>query len=132
MSSNYVVISGPLPSIHAEHSAVNKFMKLNRHRHFMSSRDKIDIVVIRLSRNGIVGYSRPCRNCIVRLMNYDIVINNVYYSDMDGTIKVEKFSTMYNSPLTDFSGGDKRKMKGIVFKREKKCTVNHRYGVRCS
>lgn len=120
MGTNHSVDAGPLPSIHAEHNAVSKFMRLNKFRRFLSSHEKIDIVVIRLSRSGVVGYSRPCKNCIKRLMSYDVTINNIYYSDSDGSIKVEKFSTMYDSPLTDFSAGDKRKMNGICFNSKKK------------
>ena len=111
MGSNCSIESGSLPSIHAEHNAVVKFMRVNKLRRFLSSRDKVDIVVLRLSRTGIMGYSRPCKNCITRLMHYNIVINNIYYSDADGSIIVEKFSTMYDSPLTKFSAGDKRKIK---------------------
>ena len=107
MSTNYIVENGPLPSIHAEHSASRKFVRKNTHRPLIKNREKIDIVVIRLSRTGVVGYSRPCKNCITRLTHCDIAINNIYYSDVDGSIKVERFNTMFDSPLTMLSTGDR-------------------------
>ena len=120
IGTSSVIQNGPLPSIHAEHSAMNKLSRLNRFRRFIKSHEKFDIVVIRLSRSGVIGYSRPCKNCLTRLMNANIAINNIYYTGADGSIKVEKFSEMYDSNTTEFSKGDLRKMKGIRYQTLKK------------
>jgi deoxycytidylate deaminase len=120
IGTSSVIQNGPLPSIHAEHSAINKLARLNRYRRFIKTHMKFDIVVIRLSRSGVIGYSRPCRNCLTRLMNANISINNVYYTGADGSIKVEKFSDMYDSNTTEFSKGDLRKIQGIKYDKLKK------------
>ncbi|VBB17827.1 hypothetical protein YASMINEVIRUS_290 [Yasminevirus sp. GU-2018] len=90
---------------------MQKLLKLNRYRRFLQKGDKIDMVVVRISKCGSIGYSRPCKGCIERMIKFDleIKINNVYYSDSDGTIKVERFADMYSSPLTKYSMGDMRR-----------------------
>ena len=102
------VVSGPNVSIHAEAVAVNKFIRMNRHCGVVKSGKKVDMLVIRLSRLGILGNTRPCRNYIKKCT---ILINNVYYSDANGSIQKEKFALMYDSHLTEFSAGDRRRMK---------------------
>lgn len=98
-------------SIHAECDALQNLRKLNKHRRFLKSGDGIDVVVVRISKNGKLGYSRPCKSCIQKLtkLSEKIKINNVYYSDSDGSFKKEKFKNMYNSPLTKLSYGDTHK-----------------------
>jgi deoxycytidylate deaminase len=120
IGTSSVIQNGPLPSIHAEHNAINKLTRLNRFRRFIKTHMKFDIVVIRLSRSGVIGYSRPCKNCLTRLMNANIPINNIYYTGADGSIIVEKFSEMYNSNTAEFSKGDLRKMQGIRYQKLKK------------
>lgn len=101
-----------LPSIHAEHSALQKLIKINRHRKIITSSTKIDMVVLRISKQGKLGYSRPCKRCLIKMTSLEnhIKIKNIYYSDSDGTIKMERLSSMLNSPLTKLSAGDRRKM----------------------
>jgi deoxycytidylate deaminase len=99
------------PSIHAEHNAMYRFLRHNQDRRILRNRNKIDIMVIRLSKTSTIGYSRPCKNCIVRLTNCRYLnINNIYYTDHDGSMKVESFSSMFNSPLTKLSSGDAKKI----------------------
>jgi cytidine deaminase len=104
-----------MPSIHAEHDGMLNLIKLNKYKRFLKSHDMIDVVVIRISKCGKLGYSRPCKICIQRMMKFNnkIRINNVYYSDSDGTFKMEKLSSMYESPLTKLSAGDKRRQRTL-------------------
>ena len=116
-----------LSSIHAEHNAIIKLNRLNKYRNILNRRDKVDIVVIRLSKCGNIGNSRPCKNCIIRMMNCDIPINNIYYTDSNGSMKIEKFSTMYDSTLTKYSSGDLQKIKMSQDKKNnKKHPVNQK------
>lgn len=114
-----------LPSVHAEFNGMQKLAKLNNHRRMFkkgNNSDKIDIFVIRISQCGIIGYSRPCKGCIKRMLkfNANVKINNVYYSDSDGTIKVERLVNMYASSLTKLSNGDLRRSLGMgKFKDQK-------------
>lgn len=103
-------------SIHAEHSAILKLLKLNKYRRFLNPNDKIDIIVIRISKQGKLGYSRPCKGCIQHLtkLNNEIKINNVIYSDIDDTFKKEKLTSMLDSPLTKLSSGNSKRLKNNI------------------
>ena len=95
------------PSMHAEHDAMVKFLKINKsHRP-----SKIDILVVRMTKCGVLGNSRPCKNCIKRLiahsMKYNIQIKRIYYSTEDGTIEYENFQNMLNSEKTYVSTGNR-------------------------
>jgi deoxycytidylate deaminase len=114
------MIDGPLKSIHAEHNALQKFMRLNKKRRLVKNKEHIDIVVIRLTRSGVIGYSRPCMNCLLRLTKSGISINNVYYSDGEGSIICERFNNMFNSQLTALSAGDRRKKNGVSYNYKRK------------
>jgi cytidine deaminase len=116
IGQSYHIKNAAMLSIHAEHNAINKFIKINKYRRFVEPHEKIDIVVIRLSKSGAVGYSRPCRNCLLRMLNCELRINNIYYTSADGSIKVEKLSQMFNSELTVMSRGDSRKMLKMIDK----------------
>jgi hypothetical protein len=105
IASNFVIKGGALPSIHAEHNALMKLIRLNRYRRMINRCDKLDLVVIRFSKCGTLGESRPCKDCLTRLTNSDININNVYYSNSSGELVMEKFSNMFDSELTKYSTG---------------------------
>jgi hypothetical protein len=107
----HAINKGPTLSIHAEHDLINKFMRLSRYKRLLDTYTTYDIMIIRLSKTGIIGYSRPCKNCLLRLIRSKIIINNVYYTDNDKNIMMEKFSQMYTSDKTRISGGDMRHRK---------------------
>lgn len=76
---------------HAEMTALDR---LQRH----CSRNQVetyDILVIRVSRTGAYGSSRPCFHCIRTMMKHPRVrVRNVYYSTNEGMIVREKLSEM--------------------------------------
>lgn len=96
------------PSVHAEHDALLKLMR-NRNKP-----RQVDLYVIRLSKWGVLGNSRPCYNCIMRMMMCDIKINTVYYSNENGEIVNEKFSTMINDPNIHISNGYRFRLKQTI------------------
>jgi hypothetical protein len=96
-------------SIHAEHDAMKKLNKINKFKRFLNEGDKIDMLVVRMSKSGITGYSRPCRNCLLRLEKSKYQINRIYYTVDEESITCEKFGEMYDSPLTKLSSGDRKK-----------------------
>lgn len=116
IGQSYHIKNSAMLSIHAEHSALNKFVRINKYRRYIDTHEKIDILVIRFSKTGVIGYSRPCRNCLLRMLNCEIPINNIYYISTDGSIKVEKLSQMFDSALTVMSRGDSRKMLKLIDK----------------
>lgn len=76
------------PSIHAEHLALLKLLR-------MKNKPKIfDLIVIRLSQNKILGNSKPCVHCLLRLRDSGIDIRNIYYSVDENTICCEHIKNM--------------------------------------
>ena len=106
---NSALINSHTDSIHAESDGINNLHRLNMHRRFLKLGEKIDILVVRLSKTGIIGSSRPCRNCLLRLAKSPYPINKVYYSYDPDTIRCEKFKYMFDSPLTRMSSADRLK-----------------------
>lgn len=93
--------------MHAEHLSYLKLTKT----HCINKRTGYDLMVLRLTKAGTLGYSRPCKECLMRLKKSKININNVYYSMDDKTIGIEKFNSMADSSLTKSSGGTIRNHK---------------------
>ena len=94
-----------MPSIHAEHMGCTKFIKT----HNIKRTQKIDVMVLRVSKNGEnLGNSRPCKECLMRLSKSMVNINNVYYSQDNSNICVEKFSHMVRSNQSKQSSGTRR------------------------
>lgn len=94
-----------LPSRHAEHAALVKLVKMRNRPEI------VNLLVIRFSKSGILGSSRPCYNCIKRLeayaSRYNIKIANIYYSTNDGTIESENLKFMKDSYKTYIANGFK-------------------------
>lgn len=88
ISSNANYKRGIMPSIHAEADMIKK---IGRKRNIPKA---IDIVVIRCSKNGTVGESRPCYHCILAMYKSKLNIKNIYYSTGDGIIVKEKLCVM--------------------------------------
>lgn len=100
-------------TIHAEHSCIKKLERKNKFSCDVKSKDKIDLICIRLSKSCKIGYSRPCKSCIKRMNKCSFNIRYVYYSTSDNRIIREKFSDMDKSEDTILSSGD-RKRAGIT------------------
>jgi hypothetical protein len=89
------------------HAEMHMLYKINKNPKLSNRQNKkYDILVIRISKNGSLGMSRPCYHCIKTLLaNNNINIVNVYYSDNDGNIICEKLVNMADSELTVISSG---------------------------
>jgi len=84
--------------LHAEMDAIRKLPPLQ----FQRKKKVIDLIIIRVGKNGNLKNSVPCAMCI-RHMNRlngstSYKIRNVYYSNKNGNITMTKFSTLSNSP----------------------------------
>ena len=73
-------------SVHAECGAVSIGKSI------LKSVKGLDIIVIRINKNGVVNNSRPCNNCIEQLTKNGI--RNIYYSDKSGNIVKEYVKDM--------------------------------------
>lgn len=103
ISSNDVYCN--MPSRHAEADAFNKIKtKKNMPRN-------IDIFVIKITKSGQFGNSRPCKHCIDLMNISGFNIKYIYYSDNDGNIIKESFSHMKNSDDIYVSSGMRTKLK---------------------
>lgn len=101
-SENEMLIGGFPYSVHAEINMLKKIQKqpsINRRKNY-------DIIVVRVSRTGVFGNSRPCFHCVANLIaNNHIKIKYVYYSNCDGEIMKEKLSDMLLADNTKISSG---------------------------
>jgi hypothetical protein len=84
------------PGIHAEHNALLKLKpSINKKR-----LEPVNLLVVRFSKTTKIQSSKPCSNCI-RIMDTmpekkGYKIQNIYYSDSDGSIVKTNLTTLKN------------------------------------
>lgn len=88
-----------MPSKHAEMDVLNKV------KNKKNMPKKIDLMVIRLTKTGLLTESRPCYHCLCFMEKCTLDIRDVYYSTSEGTIVKEKLSDMKSNPVTCISSG---------------------------
>jgi len=102
---NYKLFGKGAMSVHAEEHALNKMNKINAINNGLL---KIDILVLKYYSDGSLGNSKPCRNCLNRFKfvnnHTDILIKNIYYSNVLGDIVLEKFLKILVSSVYVSSG----------------------------
>ena len=104
---NYVVKNSVGLSVHAE---IDALKDLQKHKTFYKQDKKyVDLLVIRLSKSNVCGNSRPCLNCLVKLIKSGVNIRYVYYSTNDSVIIREKFTDMLESKSTYVSSGNRHR-----------------------
>ena len=85
-------------TIHAEEAAVYKLPTLPRNRPLKS----VNILVIKTSKTGCWGNSKPCYNCICVMNNIAPLkgyrINKVYYTNESRNIESCKLNDLVNDP----------------------------------
>lgn len=113
LGRNSILYNYQTASIHSEDAAMNKMTRCNRFKRVIPFGAKIDLLVIRLSKTGVLGSSRPCQNCLKRLTKSKYPVDKVYYSNDKDTIVREKFDSMFDSPLTAMSSADRRSAKAV-------------------
>ena len=57
-------------------------------------------MVIRVSKSGMIGESRPCYHCLHMLEKSNINIKHIYYTTSDNNIMCEQFHYMKTNELT--------------------------------
>jgi hypothetical protein len=91
-------------STHAEVAALKKHEARN-----LKSK-KMDLMVVRVSKTGKLGMSRPCTNCIKSMCSSDVQIVTIYYSTEAGEIAREKFHEMKNIQTSYISTAFRRRL----------------------
>lgn len=77
---------------HAEVAVYKKF--LIDLKYYKGKINNIDILVIRISKNGKLGNSKPCKNCTKYL--YEKGVRKVFYSNFFGEIEEVKIFDLYH------------------------------------
>jgi hypothetical protein len=118
--TSYRIKNGPLPSVHAEHAMIEYYISKMRARGLNQGRKKLSMFVARVNRCGEFGKSRPCRDCILRLLKCGLPIKHIYYTDVvdnNVVVRCEELSEgMFKSEQTQFSGYVKMRQRDNVKK----------------
>lgn len=81
-------------SIHAEANAMKKLLPLPRQKKLK----KLDLLVIRVSKSGQYGNSKPCIHCILNLSknlpDKGYSLRTVYYTNEEGNIISAQFNEL--------------------------------------
>lgn len=93
-----------MPTTHAEINAINKV------KNYKNIPKKIDLLVVRFTKTGLLAESKPCYHCVQSMLQSNLNIINVYYSTQNGIIK-EKMHKLANDKTVCFSSGMRFKHK---------------------
>lgn len=80
----------------SRHAEIDLLCKIKKY-HF---RKQIDILVVRITKNNILGESKPCYYCYQSLKKSKIPIRYIYFSTKEGNIdriKLKDFQTEHVS-----------------------------------
>ena len=102
LKKNNIIISGQSSEIHAYASIpVSLHAEISALRHVPKSkhREEYNLLVLRISKTGILTHAKPCYHCIKQLMRAsNIHIKNVFYTDdKPGIIQCISFNELSNS-----------------------------------
>ena len=107
-SPRYAYTGIPI-STHAEIDTLQKI------KNEFSQKKKIlkgDLLVVKLSKTGLLSNASPCYHCLKQLSEARYVnIKNIYYSDSTGKIICQKLDVLVNSPNQFISSGYRHRMK---------------------
>ncbi len=67
----------------------------------LKHRETYNLLVLRITNNGILTSAKPCIYCVKQLMRATYIkIKNVYYSDPPGVIQKISFKQLYEDVIT--------------------------------
>lgn len=95
-------------STHAEVDAISKIRK------WRNLPKVVDLYVIRLSRSGLIGESKPCIHCMYMLRRTRVNIKNIYCSNEHGEIIKLKFDSYEASHICSGMRTQWRKKKRLL------------------
>lgn len=95
-------------SVHAEHHAIERLPPPQKKLRHLK---RLDILVIRVSRSGLFGNSKPCMHCISllaeKLPEKGYSLADVYYTDASGGIQKTKLNELCDDASPHVSTFDK-------------------------
>jgi hypothetical protein len=74
----------------SQHAEMAALYKLNMKK----CRKQLNLVVIRVSKTGVLGESKPCSNCIKQLQQSKLKFKYIIYSNKEGKLVKELFKHM--------------------------------------
>lgn len=105
--------SGCCYNSHAEMDAIRKLPPLN----LRGRKQSLNLIVIRVDRQGLLKNSAPCSMCIKHMEWINIYtsykIKSVCYSDSFGNVIVKKFSELLHSPEKHITQRFRNKLTNI-------------------
>ena len=97
--NKYADINGMMPTIHAEHDAILRLPSIKNKKKPV----KINLLVIRFLKTYKLANSKPCLNCIHNMVELPkkrgYKIEDIYYSENDGTIIKTNINKLLNEPV---------------------------------
>lgn len=90
---------------HAEMNALNKVKGLLKCQKL--KKNKMNLMVLRVNKNGDLCESAPCFHCTKELVNNSeyVQIEKLFFSRADGTIRCVKFNDWVSSGISHVSKG---------------------------
>lgn len=85
---NYYLNSNKFPfSLHSEVNAINKYYKKKLTKNLIKT--KKYLVIVKLSKTGIIGNSKPCKHCANFIYNNfdNIKLSKILYSTQQNTLE---------------------------------------------
>jgi len=95
------------------HSECHMYTKYRKNPKLYNPKMEYDYLVIRYSKNGVLGESRPCYHCIQSIQNWsDLRIRDVYYSTRTpGVIVKERVKDMLEDQPIHYCSAYRRRCK---------------------
>jgi hypothetical protein len=98
-----------------KHAEIHAIEKLDHQK----IKKSVNLLVVRLSKSGELGESRPCYHCLQSLKKTKIKIKYVYFSTESKIITREKFKNMLCVNIFYVSSGHKICKNMIVVKKNR-------------
>lgn len=81
------------------------------------SKKRYNLLVLRISKTGVLSAAKPCFHCLDQLRKSGILIDKVFYSDPPGVIQMEQFGNfaeaVENKTYTYISTGYKHRTETV-------------------
>ncbi len=106
---NYYLNSNKFPfSLHSEVNAINKYYKKKLTKNLIKA--KKYLIIVKLSKIGIIGNSKPCKHCANFIYNnYDnMKFSKILYSTQQNTLEELNKEDLTNSSTFKIAAGFKK------------------------
>ena len=109
---NYYLKSNKFPfSLHSEINTINKYYKKKLTKNII--KNKKFLLIFKISKTGIIGNSKPCKNCVNYILNNfnNVNIYKIYYTIKGNILEELTKESLLNDNFT-ISSGFKKNYRG--------------------